>query len=141
MSNIVLDENKIDTLLSSYHDTEELLIESSDEHLDIILILQKSIKELTQLTIDVNNELEKKFNSMDAETAKNVVIKLTVGLRLARHFHRFLKTFPPHISESIKACRKDLYVETKQVDEFLQDLINYKVNKPTEIMELLNGIN
>jgi hypothetical protein len=140
MSNLVLDEKKIDTLVSSYQDTEKLIYAGSDEHLDLILDLQNSIKKLVKLSIDVNEELEKSFNDLTEEQAKTVVIKLTSGLRNAKQLITVLRNLHPSLSDGIKSCRKELYLETKQIDEFVQDLIKYKINNPQELKDLLNEI-
>lgn len=140
MSNLVLDETKIDNLVSSYQDTEQFIVEGSDEHLDIILGLQKNIKELIKLTVDVNDELEAKFNILDEDNAKSVVIKLSSGLRSAKQIITILRRLHPSISEGIKSLRKELYVETKQLEEYVEDLIKYKINDPKELKEILNGI-
>lgn len=140
MNNLVLDERKIDNLVSSYRDTEQLIYEGSDEHLDIILELQNSIYKLIKLSGEVNEELEKSFNTLSEEQAKIVVIKLSSGLRSAKQVITLLRNIHPSISDGIKSCRKELYLETKQIDEFVQDLIKYKINNPQDLKDLLNGI-
>lgn len=141
MSNLVLDESKIDNLNASYEATEKTIIEGSDEHLDFLIDLQKDIKMLIAKTIEVNEMLEVSFNNMSEEEAKNMALKLTIGLNLARQFYRFLKSTPPIIYNGIKSCTTQLYLETKQVDEFLQDILRYKLRKTDELKDLFNEIN
>lgn len=140
MSHLVINENKIDTLVSSYRDTEQLVFAGSDKQLDLILNMQNSINKLVQLSKDVNEELETTFNSLDEEQAKTVVIKLSSALSTAKQLITLLKGLPHALSEGTKSCRKDLYLETKQIDEFLQDIIKYKINSPKELTDLLNEI-
>ncbi len=140
MGSLVLDERKIDRLVSSYQDAEQLIYEGSDQHLDMILNLQDKLKKLIKLNVEVNEELEKSFNSFDGEQAKKIVIKLTFGLRIAKQLITALRSLPSSISEGIKSLRKELHLETKQLDEFVQDLIKYKINNPQELKDLLNGI-
>lgn len=140
MSVVVLDESKIDSLVSSYEKTEKLIFAGSDEHLDIILDIQSAIKELTDLSIEVSNDLEKSFNDLTQDQAKNIVLKLSFGLRNARLLIANLKKFHPLIFNGIKTCLKDLVLETNQIDEFVHDLMKYKINQPEEIKSLLNDI-
>lgn len=136
MSNITLDGNKIEDLVSAYENSEEL-IAGSGQHLDFILELQRDIKKLTKLTINVNDYLENEFNSLDEAKANAIVIRLIVGVRNAQRFYRSLKKMHPSLYEGIKSCTKDLYIETKQVDEFIQDIIKYKIQDTSELRTLL----
>jgi S-adenosylmethionine synthetase len=140
MSHLVVDENKIDSLVSSYHDTEQLVFAGSDEQLDLILNMQNSINKLVKLSRDVSEELETAFNSLSEEQAKNVVIKLSSALSTAKQLITLLKNLPHALLEGTKSCRKDLYLETKQIDEFVQDIIKYKINSPKELTDLLKEI-
>ncbi len=138
MNSAVLSEKKIDTLLSSYEDTERMMI-GSDEHLDTILRIQESVRYMTKLTIDVNNAIEEGFNELDTDHARKIVIKLTSSIGSAHHFLSSLKSMP-HIYEGIKTAYRELYVETKDLGEFIQDLIKYKINDPSDLRELLQAI-
>jgi hypothetical protein len=140
MSSAVLDERKIDSLVSSYQDTERLIYAGSDEHLDIILTLQQSVKHLIKLSVAVNEELEATFNSMSQDQAKSIVIKLTGGLNTAKQLIAVLRNCHPSIADGIKSCRKELYLETKQIDEFVQDIIRYKIENPQELKDIMNEI-
>lgn len=137
MNNLLLDEKKIDKLVSSYQDTEQLIHEGSDEHLDIILEIQNSLKTLIKLSVDVNEELEKAFNYLNSEKAKDVVIKLSVGLRNAKQLIVALRNTHPSIFKGIKSSCQDLSLETKQIDEFVQDLIKYKITDPVELKKVV----
>lgn len=139
MANAVLDQKKIDSLVSCYQDTEKLIV-GSDEHLDIILSIQKSITQLTKLTQAVNNEIEEGFNSLPEEQAKEIVIKLTYGIRMAKQLIVSLRNTHPLIYEGIKSSYKELYIETKQLDEFIQDIIKYKLTNQDELLQVLKEI-
>ncbi len=140
MSNAVLQTNKVDNFVSSFEVAEKELIQvGSDAYLDVILHFQKIIKELTILSVGVNDELEQGFNNMDAENSKTVVLKLIQGLRVAKQFIVIMKAHPA-IYAGVKSCLKELHIETKQIDEFLQDLVKYKLSNQTELVELLKGI-
>lgn len=141
MNKCYIDEKKIDTLVSSYQDAEQVVSEGSDEHLDIILDLQSALKKLSKLTADVNNDLEEKFNSIDQTSARKIVIKLTILLTAARQLSSYLKrALSSSTYDGIKTSIQELYVETKQTDEFVKDIIKYKIEDTTELKELLNGI-
>ncbi len=140
MSTLFANDQKIDNLIASYQATEQMIQEGSDEHLDLILELQNNIKKLLQVSPDVNDVLESTFNSITESEARNIVIKLTQGLGFARQFEAFLKRLHPSIGTGIESLRKDLYVETKQLHEFVQDLIKYKINQHDDIRELFQGI-
>ncbi len=140
MSTVFANDQKIDSLLASYQAAEHIVHEGSDEHLDLILELQDSIKKLLQLSIDVNEVLESSFNALTEEEARDIVIKLTQGLGSARQFANFLRRLHPSIGVGIESLRKELYLETKQIHEFVQDIIKYKINQPDELRELLQDI-
>lgn len=140
MSNAVLQANKVDNFVSSFEVAEKNFLQvGSDDHLDVLLHLQKVIKELTKLSFDLNEELEKTFNNLDAEASKNIVIRICQGLRIAKQFIVFLKSHPA-LYAGVKTAFKELHEETKQIDEFVQDIIKYKLSDQTELVELLNGI-
>jgi len=141
VSSITIDESKIDDLVSTYGDTEaQLMAVGSDEHLDMLIDIQRNVQKLTALTIAVNDEIESHFNLIDEANARNLVIKLTAGLRLARQVITILSNSPAFISEGLSSCKKDLYLETKQLDEFVSDLIRFKINSPGPLNDLLNAI-
>lgn len=135
----ILDERKIDKLVMSYKDAEQIISEGSDQHLDIILRIQKSVKKVIELSIVVNEELESTFNTMNEENAKTTVLKLSLGLRMAKQLITILRMHPL-ISEALKSSRKELYLETKQIDEFVQDIIKYKLNDTQDLKDLLIAI-
>lgn len=135
----ILDERKIDKLVMSYKDAEQIISEGSDQHLDIILRIQKSVKKVIELSIVVNEELESTFNTMNEENAKTTVLKLSLGLRMAKQLITVLRMHPL-ISEALKSSRKELYLETKQIDEFVQDIIKYKLNDTQDLKDLLIAI-
>ena len=139
MDTITLNETKIDSLVSSYKEAEKIII-GSDEHLDIILHLQKTLDEIIKLSIDVNNGLDDVFNNLDKESAKNTVIKLSTGLQLSRHLIVSFKRTHPSILEGIKSRIKALHIENKQIDEFIQDIIRYRINEPVELYDLLKSL-
>lgn len=140
MSSLVLDEKKIDDLVSSYQYTENLVIAGSDEHLDQILNLQKALKSLIDLSVAVSSELESAFNSLNAEQSKNVVVKLSAGLGNAWKLIKSLKTLPKLYRQGIKSRFDELILETEQIEEFVQDLIKYKITDPEELKVLLASI-
>lgn len=140
MGNLLLSGSKIDELVSTYETTEQLLAEGTDQHLDLILVIQQAIVALTKLTIEVNDGLEAAFNTIDEQEARNAVIKLSVSLRLAKQLISLLKKTSAIIQSGIKNHLKDLIIETKQIDEFVQDLLRYKINKPHELTTLLAQI-
>jgi hypothetical protein len=138
MSSTTLVESKLDNLVSSYQDTEKILIEGSDEHLDLILNIQRSLKRMTTITLEVNNFLEAKFNSFTNEEAKICVVKLTGAINTSRQLMAFIRR-SPSIFLGVSSCLKDLSIEIKDMNEFIQDLIKYKLNQPIELIELLKA--
>jgi len=140
MSNAVLPTNKVDNFVSSFEVAEKNLIQiGSDDHLDVLLNLQNVIKDLTRLSIGVNEELDARFNHLDTDTSKNLVIKICQGLRIAKQFIVIMKSHPA-IYVGVKTSLKELHEETKQIDEFVQDIIKYKLSDQTELTELLKEI-
>jgi hypothetical protein len=136
-----IDDEKLDTLASSYREAEDVFSEESDEHLDVILDLQQALRTLTRQTADVNNELEAKFNSFDQISAKKTLGKLTVVLSAGSQLNAYLKrALPVSTYSGIESCVRDLYVETKQLAEFAEDIIRYKLQDITELRELINEI-
>lgn len=140
MGVLVPKDQKIDNLLASYRAAEQSVQEGSDEHLDLILELQSSIKKLIKVSVDVNEQIESSFNSLTEAESRNIVIKLTQALGYARQFGHFLNGLHPTLAVGIESLRNELYLETKQIHEFVQDLIKYKINQPNELRELLQDI-
>jgi hypothetical protein len=140
MSILIANDQKIDNLLASYQATEQIIHEGSDQHLDIILELQGSIKKLIQLSFDVNEVIESSFNSLTEDEARIIVVKLTQGLGFASQFSNFLRRLHPTIGIGIESLRRELNLETQQMHEFVQDLIKYKINQPDAIRELLTDL-
>jgi hypothetical protein len=140
MNNPIEGENKIDKLVSFYQDTKQLIYEVSDKQQNIISDLQNSIIKLTGLSFDVNEDLEKSFSYLSEDQAKNIIVKLSAGLKSARQLLALLSDIPPTITDRIKLFIKEFYLETKQINEFLQDLIKYKIHNPQEFKDLLNEV-
>lgn len=136
-----IDEGKIDNLASSYREAEEVFSDGSDEHLDLILTIQGYLKDLTCQTAAVNNEIEAKFNALDEASAKATVGKLSIVLSAGNQLNAYLKRALSSATYSgISTCLQDLYVETKQLAEFAEDIIRYKIQEATELKHLLNEI-
>ncbi len=142
MSTVVaFDETKIDTLVSSYQDTEkQLIVIGSDEHLDIILSIQNTLKDLIKKSEAVSNQLELSFNSMNEEIAKSIVLKLSGGLRIAKQVIYILRNSPRPIKNGINTCLEQVTFETRQIDELVHDIIKYKLTKQDELQNLINEI-
>jgi uncharacterized protein YpbB len=130
---------KIDNLVYSYREAERIVI-GSDEHLDIILDIQSALKKIIQLSIDVNEELENSFNQLELENSKSIVISLNTILYSSKQFIALLKDLHPAIYNGIQSLIYNLQTENEQIDEFIQDIINYRINTPVELIELLNSI-
>jgi phosphoribosylaminoimidazole-succinocarboxamide synthase len=131
---------KIDKLVSSCQEAEKIIIIGSDEHLDIILDTQSALKKIIKLSVIVNEALESSFNQLSVDEAKRIVIKLNEGLSASKQLINALINSHSSISNGVKTLIDDLQIENDGIDEFIQDLINYKINSPKELVELLKSI-
>ena len=125
--------------MDSYQEAERFIV-GSDEHLDIILETQRHIDGLTAASRAVNQELENSFNNINREQAITIVAKLEKGLYAAHHGHYLLKSLHPTIYSAIRTHFDKLYLETKQIEEFVEDLKRYKINEPSDLNDLLRSI-
>lgn len=137
MSNLVLDESKIDSLNSSYEAAERIIIDGSDEHLDIILTVQKHLTRATYSTCEVVKEIENNFNHFTPAIAKRVIVKLFPAFRTAYQIIGILKRNHA-IYKGVKSHVSAFESELNELKEFISDLSRYKVEQNEELVALFN---
>lgn len=130
-------ENAIDTVISSYQHTDKIIVEGSDEHLDLILHIQNDLKQMTALTKALVDALEEEFNLLDEQTAKDMVVKIFPCFRMAYQIISRLKKsmLYPGLQNTIA----EFNTELDELKEFTSDLSRYKVQQNTELLDLFNA--
>ena len=134
-----INDKTIGVVLSSYQQTEQTLIEGSDEHLDLILEITNDLKQMTRLTADLVGEIEENFNSFNQNTAKDAVVKIFPCFGIANQIIGLLKKSP--LYPSLKTSLAAFIIELNELKEFVSDLSKYKVQDNKELIALFNDEN
>ncbi len=135
----VFNESKIETAFSSIPETERTIRAGSDEHLDLIVDIQKDIENITRNTEELNSEIEEKFNYITAEQASRYVNKISEGLIVCKKLIALIKA-NKYIYIGVKTHLHQLILELNDLSEFINDLKNYKINNNKELNTLLDSI-
>lgn len=132
----VLDIEKIDPALSSLEDTEKAVIEGSDEHLDIILIVQNALSKNTVETQLLVNYIESNFNNYTAKTAQELIAKVFPYFDLAKKIKEAVKE--SGISMDVKSHLAEFETEVNELFEITNDLSKHKVRSSDDYNTLFN---
>ncbi len=134
-----LNDNTINTVISSLQHTERTIAEGSDEHLDLILDVKRDVIAMTEATKKLVAEIEQNFNSFSEETAKDAVVKLFPCFRMAYQLISLIKR--TILYNSVKSDISLFNIELDELKEFVSDLSRYKVQKNEELRALFNDEN
>lgn len=66
----------IERTVASMEDTEQSILQGLDEHLDIILDVQKGLSNIAALTSELADDIERNSNSYTTEKAKDMLIRI-----------------------------------------------------------------
>jgi hypothetical protein len=130
------DIKMIEVAVSSIEHTEQSIIKGSDEHLDLILEIQKGLYTNTELIRKVVDDIEKNFNSYSSEKAKDLLAKIFPVFKLAESINSSINS--EGIEKELKAHLADFNDEVKELFEMANDLSRYKVNISTDYNSLFN---
>lgn len=131
-----LNDNTVNTVISSLQHTERTITEGSDEHLDLILDVKRDLSNMTEATRNLVAEIESNFNSFNEETAKDAVVKLFPCFRMSYQLISLIKR-----TILYNSVRSDISLFKRELDElkeFASDLSRYKVQKNEELIALFN---
>lgn len=129
-----IDDNQLSKVIYSYNETERVIIEGSDEHLDLILDIKGDLTRLTSLTEELVNQIEKDFNAFTIETAKDAVVKLFPIFRIAYHIVQRLRH--NNLTNGLETTIADFIGVVDELKEFVSDLERYKIQSTDELTEL-----
>ncbi len=132
----MLIEDSIDSVITSYESVERSIVEGSDEHLDLILDVQGKLSNVTNSTIRLVNVIERDFNTIDRERAKEIIVKLLPCFRIA---YQIIGNIKRHfIYNSVKNYVTEFEREVNELKEFISDLSRYKVQENSSLIAMFN---
>ena len=131
-----IEDKTIRTVISSYQHAEKMLVEGSDEHLDLILEIKNDLQKMTVLTRALVHEIELNFNAISKEAAKEAVVKIFPCFGIAEQIVGHLKR--AGLYSSLLSTIHAFDTELNELKEFVSDLSRYKVQDNDELIALFN---
>lgn len=128
----------IDEVITSYQSTEEVIVEGSDEHLDLILNVKNHLDKMTNATILCTDYLEIQFNTISELQAKEILIKLMPCFRMAHQVISIIKKSA--VYKGVKTSISNLSREVDELKEIVSDISRYKLSDNTELQNLISSI-
>ncbi len=118
-----LDIEKIKSTLSSLEDTEKI-IAGSDEHLDLILDIQKSLSENSKLTASLVDTVEANFRNYTPTKAQEFIARVFPLFDMAKNIKRAIQE--EGIFNEVRSHWEEFAEEVDDLFEIVNDLSRYK---------------
>jgi len=126
----------IEQTVSSIEDTEQFILHGSDEHLDLILDVQKGLSNIAELTRGIVNDVEKNFNGYTSEKAKDIVDKAFLIFSGSGKINTLI--INAGLQNEVRTQLEMFNNEVNDLREITNDLSRYKVNRNEDYNSLFN---
>lgn len=126
----------IERTVSSMEDTEQSILQGSDEHLDMILDVQKGLSDIAALARELVDDIERNFNSYTTEKAKDMLIRIFPIFRRAENINTSIINVG--LLNEVKAQLEMFNNEINDLREITNDISRYKVSANDDYNSLFN---
>jgi hypothetical protein len=133
-------EKKIESFYQETEESFKVVIEGSDEHLDLILSIVKPLQNLTVHFKELNQYLVETIDKTADDDLRSIILPKL--LQLNRSCYTLRGTTVSHpLYRDIREALKDYIKEHELLREIIHDLQNIRLSNDEEFDLLLNELN
>lgn len=133
-------ETKIESFYQETEESYKVVIEGSDEHLDLILSIVNPLKQLTVHFKELNQYLVEAIDKTTDDDLRSIILPKLLQLNKSCYTLRGTTVSSP-LYKDIREALKDYIKEHEFLREIIHDLQNIRLAKDEEFDSLLNELN